>query len=77
MPRYFFHVRNGGFPLDDETGEVHRTIEATSRGVVPVNQCGRQRAERFLPKAAVFVADPVLRARAPAAVTLQELRSGK
>jgi hypothetical protein len=28
MPRYYFHVRNGGFPLDDETGEVHRTIEA-------------------------------------------------
>jgi hypothetical protein len=28
MSRYYFHVRNGGFPLDEETGEVHRTIEA-------------------------------------------------
>jgi hypothetical protein len=33
MSRYYFHVRNGGFPLDDETGEVHRTIEPPKRGL--------------------------------------------
>jgi hypothetical protein len=49
----------------------------SSRGVAPVNQCGRLRAERFPREAAVFVADPILRTRATAAVTLQEPRSEK